>query len=154
MSLLVLLSRLRKCFIIAYQPPLLTELCWTCSLEKRCTHISTPSFTNVDMVILGKKQKLCLFCPSILKILSKEFQRFFSTQNWPFLAFLMNFCLLKCKYSSLRSKCWMRLFLWFFWKVRNLKGKCIPQCLKISLAWTLSWFPTIWEVARLGSTFR
>ena len=33
--------------------------------------------------------------------------------NWLFLAFLMNFCHLKCKRSSLRSQCWMRLFLWF-----------------------------------------
>ena len=32
-------------------------------------------------------------------------------QNWPFLTFLMNFC--PCKRSSLRSHCWMRLFLWF-----------------------------------------
>ena len=30
-----------------------------------------------------------------------------------FLAFLMNFCPLKWKRSSLRSQCWMRLFLWF-----------------------------------------
>ena len=67
-----------------------TELCWTCSLEKRCTHISTPSFTNVDMVIFGKKQKLCVFCPSFLKILSKEFQRFLAKKYskcriWTFL---------------------------------------------------------------------
>ena len=37
--------------------------------------------------------------------------RFLKTQ---FLAFLMNFCPPKiCKRSSLRSQCWMRLFLWF-----------------------------------------
>ena len=34
-------------------------------------------------------------------------------QNGPFVAFLINFCPLKCKRSSLRSQCWMRLFLWF-----------------------------------------
>ena len=30
-------------------------------------------------------------------------------QNWPFLALITQ----KCKLSSLRSQCWMRLFLWF-----------------------------------------
>ena len=34
-------------------------------------------------------------------------------QNGPFSAFLINFCPLKCKRSSLLSQCWMRLFLWF-----------------------------------------
>ena len=31
----------------------------------------------------------------------------------PFLAFLLTFVYSKCKRSSLRSQCWMRLFLWF-----------------------------------------
>ena len=31
-------------------------------------------------------------------------------QNWPFLAFLINFVHSKCKRSSLRSQCWMRHF--------------------------------------------
>ena len=34
-------------------------------------------------------------------------------QNGTFLAFLINCRPLTCKDSSLRSQCWMRLFLWF-----------------------------------------
>ena len=41
-------------------------------------------------------------------------------QFWPFLAFLKNFC--KCERSSLRSQCWMRLFLWFSNTVVSLSG--------------------------------
>ena len=72
------------------------------ALKSSCTYISTPSFTNVDMVILVL-QRNCL-CPSILKI-RKNFRDFLKSQK--------------------------------------SEKKCIPQCLKISLAWTLSWFPTI-----------
>lgn len=46
------------------------------ALKSSCTHISTPSFTNVDMVILvlQRRQKLSLSIHSKNK---KEFQRFF-----------------------------------------------------------------------------
>ena len=40
--------------------------------------------------------------------------RFKKSPNWGFLAFLTNFWHSKCKRSSLRSQCWMRLFLWLF----------------------------------------
>ena len=39
--------------------------------------------------------------------------RFSKLPNCQVLGFLTNFCPLKCKRSSLRSQCWMRLFLWF-----------------------------------------
>ena len=46
---------------------------------------------------------------SLIQHCERSEQHFQKTrQNWPFLAFLK-----KCKRSSLRSQCWMRLFLWF-----------------------------------------
>ena len=47
-------------------------------------------------------------------------------QNWRYSAFFMNS---KCKRSSLRSQCWMRLFLWFSntvsWTQNHLKWKYV-----------------------------
>ena len=49
----------------------------------------------------------------------------------PFLAFLLTFVYSKCKRSSLRSQCWMRLFLWFLntvlTKPWNWEGKVTKQ---------------------------
>ena len=53
-----------------------------------------------------------------------------------FLAFLINFCPLKCKRSSLRSQNWMRLFLWFSNTVRIYFHKIVH----------LLWHPTLQEI--------
>ena len=59
------------------------------------------------------------FCPfeidlsCLVTLFDCKHKVFKTCQNWPFLAFFMTFCPLKCKRSSLRSQCWMRLFLWF-----------------------------------------
>ena len=54
---------------------------------------------------------LKLTCLVIL--FDRKLQFFKNSPNWQFLAFLINFSHSKCKRSSLRSQCWMRLFLWF-----------------------------------------
>ena len=52
-------------------------------------------------------------------------------QNALFLAFLMNVCpLKKCKRSSLRSQCCMRLFLWFSNTVKFVKYTAFPAFVK------------------------
>ena len=45
--------------------------------------------------------------------MTASFRFSITRQNGPFSAFLIYFVGSKCKRSSLRSQCWMRLFLWF-----------------------------------------
>ena len=56
----------------------------------------------------------------------------FDHKLWSFFGiFNMNFFTLKCKRSSLRSQCWMRLFLWFWntvYTVQFKSKKLVPVC--------------------------
>ena len=53
-----------------------------------------------------------------------------NSQNWRFLAFLWTFGHSKCKRISLRSQCWMRLFLWFSNTVHNQYIFKVQRCRK------------------------
>ena len=82
----------------------------------------------------GKRTKCFFFlitnCRSVWKskMSHLSFSIFFiNSPNWPFSAFLMNFCLSKCKRSSLRLQCWMRLFWWFSSTVENWECRLKTQ---------------------------
>ena len=60
-------------------------------------------------------------------------------QNYHFLALLVNFCPLKCKYSSLRLQCWLRLFSTFFQHCEIPLKKGSSLTLKAKSTSCLSW---------------
>ena len=62
----------------------------------------------------------------LVTLFDRKLQFFKNSPNWLFLAFLNS----KCKRSSLRSQCWMRLFLWFS---NTMRARMHSSILRLSI---------------------